>query len=229
MPKHSVKCLYCGKNFYKEDEPYVKPRSNRYAHAKCAEEKGLSLTITDPTIYETCHYCKKQIDKSKEQYKELSKGKFAHLSCWDANKDKLTDKEKLENYICDLYGIKKITQKISRQIKDYVENYGYTYSGILKALVYHHEVKGNKYDPTKARGSIRIVEYVYQQAYNYYYSIWEAQQKQQQVIVDNSLLEKYIPKEITIKIPMPKPQPLKKRLFSFLDKDEVEEEKINEF
>lgn len=179
------------------------------------------MTITDPTIYETCHYCKKQIDKSKEQYKELSKGKFAHLSCWDANKDKLTDKEKLENYICDLYGIKKLNAKMNRQIKNYIDNQGYTYSGIHKALVYYYEIKNNKFDITKTGGGVGIVEYVYQQAYNYYYSIWEAHQNQEKFLKQD--IQQFIPKEIKIVIPKPKRQPLKKKLFSFLDRDEVEE------
>lgn len=222
IAKHLCKCLYCNENFDISNEPYVKPRSNRYAHAKCAKEQGLELTVIDPTIYETCIYCKQQIDKSKESYKELPKGKFAHLSCWGKNQSKLTDKEKLENYICELYGINKITQKISRQIKDYIDNYGYSYSGIRKALVYYHEVKGNKYDATKAKGSIRIVEYVYQQAYDYYYSIWEARQNQGQQISLKGI-EQYIPKVREVTISPPKVIPWKKSFFRFLDKEEEED------
>lgn len=183
----------------------------------------MNLTIVDPTSYETCHYCKKQIDKSKESYKELNKGKFAHLSCWEENQDKLTDKEKLEMYICQLYGIKKLNQKMNRQIKDYIENQGYTYSGIHKALVYYYEIKNNKFDISKTNGGIGIVEYVYQQAYNYYYAIWEAHQKQEQFLKPNEdLIKQFVPKEVKIVIPKPKRQPLRKRLFSFLDRDEVE-------
>lgn len=36
MAKKLVKCLYCGKTFDANSEPFVKPRSNRYAHADCA-------------------------------------------------------------------------------------------------------------------------------------------------------------------------------------------------
>lgn len=37
MPSNQVKCLYCGKPFYKETTEYVMPQSRRYAHRKCAE------------------------------------------------------------------------------------------------------------------------------------------------------------------------------------------------
>ena len=46
--------------------------------------------------------------------------------------------------------------KIQKQIKDYVTNYNYTYSGIHKALVYYYEVKGNVFDEGKAQGGIGI-------------------------------------------------------------------------
>ena len=36
MPSQ-VKCLYCGKPFYKEITEYVMPQSRRYAHKQCAE------------------------------------------------------------------------------------------------------------------------------------------------------------------------------------------------
>lgn len=37
MAKHLVKCLYCGEVFDASITPFVKPRSNRYAHKACAE------------------------------------------------------------------------------------------------------------------------------------------------------------------------------------------------
>lgn len=108
--------------------------------------------------------------------------------------------------------------KVKRQIKSYIEDYGFTYSGILKALIYYYEVKGNSFDELKAGGGIGIVVYVYQQAYNYYYAIWEAQQKQEEVLAGTSL-EEFIPKVVEITIPVPKRQTLKRQLFTFLDEE----------
>jgi hypothetical protein len=65
-----------------------------------------------------------------------------------------------------------ITPRIRTQIKNYLTNYNYTYSGILKALKYFYEIKGNSTE--KANEGIGIVPYCYQDAYNYYFSIWVA-------------------------------------------------------
>lgn len=86
----------------------------------------------------------------------MPKGKFAHFSCWEKNKGGKTDQEKLEEYICQLYEIKKINPKMVRQIKDYITNYNYSYNGIRKTLVYYYEVKGNPFDLDKTGGGIGI-------------------------------------------------------------------------
>ena len=89
----------------------------------------------------------------------------------------------------------------------------FTYSGILKSLVYFYEVKQNPVE--KSNDGIGIVPWVYKQAFNYYYAIWLAQQKN-----TNKTVENYIPKETEIIIPRPKPKPYRKHLFSFLDDKE---------
>ena len=220
IAKHIVKCAICGQSFDANEQCYIKINSRRYAHANCAKEKYSQLPIINPLNLKTCIYCNKEINIIKEKYKELSKDKFAHLNCWEENKDKLTDKEKLEIYINNLFNSKKLNPKINKQIKDYIENYGYSYSGIHKALIYYYEIKGNKFDLLKTGGGIGIVPFCYQQAYNYYHSIWEAQQNQQTAISQTGI-EKFIPKTIEIKIPVPICEPKKLNLFSFLDEEET--------
>lgn len=60
-----------------------------------------------------------------------------------------------------------------------------------------------------------IVPYVYQKAYNYYYSLWEAQQKNKEKII-----EYYVPKVKEIIIPAPERKVKKRKNFSFLDEEE---------
>ena len=57
-----------------------------------------------------------------------------------------------------------------------------------------------------------IVDLMVTKAFDYYYAIWLAQQKN-----ENKKIEDYIPEETEIVIPRPKPKPYKKHLFSFLD------------
>ena len=223
---HNVKCYYCGASFDRDKEAYVQPASRRYGHAACyLREKAKNpevaeLHITDPTDFVTCIYCKQSFNKSQEEFKLFSNGKYAHASCFELEqKRELTDQEKLEKYIMELFNSDYVYAKIQKQIKDYVMNHGYTYSGIHKALIYYYEIKGNKFDEIKAQGGIGIVPYVYQHAFNYYYSIWEAQQKQTH-IQDASSLQEYIPKVIEVTIPIPTRKEKKRKLFDFLDEEE---------
>ena len=128
------------------------------------------------------------------------------------NKEDL-DKMKLEQYINKLFHTDYVDPRIQKQIKNYIKEYNFTYSGILKSLVYFYEVKQNPVE--KSNDGIGIVPWVYKQAFNYYYAIWLAQQKN-----TNKTVENYIPKETEIIIPQPKPKPHKKHLFSFLDDKE---------
>ena len=46
------------------------------------------------------------------------------------------DREELYDYIMKLFNISFVDPKIQKQIKKYIEENNYTYSGIKKALVY---------------------------------------------------------------------------------------------
>ena len=99
-----------------------------------------------------------------------------------------------------------------KQIKQFITEYNYSYSGILKALIYFYEIKGG--DKERAHDSIGIVPYIYQDAYRYYYSLWEAQQKNKDKVV-----VEYVPVVKEIVIPVPQRQVKKRKVFSFLDEE----------
>jgi hypothetical protein len=170
----------------------------------------------------TCVYCKQKFDRDRFPYIQVASRRYAHKDCSISEDEKIIaqehDKNALENYIMTLFNTTYLDPRIRKQIKQYVDEYNYTYSGIHKALIYHFEIKGGSVE--KANGGIGIVPYVYQAAYRYYYALWEAQQKNKdKVIID------YKPTVKEIIIPIPKRQPKKRNLFSFLDD---EEEGVNE-
>lgn len=147
----------------------------------------------------------------------VSEGKYAHKKCVELeDKRELTDKEKLDRYIMKMFGTEYVHQRVRRQINTYISDYNYSYSGIQKALIYFYEIKGNSLD--KANGGIGIVPYIYQDAYNYYYALWEAQQKNQGKDISN-----FIPKEKVITISPPQRKIKKRKLFTFLDEEEMNE------
>lgn len=49
-----VKCLYCGKYFDREKEPWEKPRGNRYAHKSCCENRSVEEKEEDE-FYKYAH------------------------------------------------------------------------------------------------------------------------------------------------------------------------------
>lgn len=90
------------------------------------------------------------------------KGKNFHKSCGQLYQDSMN----LQDYICQLFAYKKPGPRVQTQIKTFTQEYGYTYSGIQKALVYFFEVKKNTIQ--KSNGGIGIVPYIYDEAQEYY-------------------------------------------------------------
>ena len=163
-----------------------------------------------------CVYCKNTFDRDKEPYRKVSERRYAHLTCAIAAENEKSqaekDKEDLENYIMNLLGEEFISPRVRKQINSYIETYNFTYSGMKKALVYFYEVKGN--DKSKAKGGIGIIPYVYRDAYNYYYSLWLANQKNEHKVITD-----YKPVVREVRIPPPQLKPRKRHLFSFFEED----------
>lgn len=220
---HGVICVYCKNRFDRDKEQYVITGSRRYAHAACALREAQKNSTPNPEVINpldsvVCAYCKKSMNRKDEDCVVLGNGKYAHKECVEIEeKRELTDQEKLDKYITQLLKIDFVNQRIKRQISDFMTKYGYTYSGIHKALVYFYEVKGNPVE--KANGGIGIVPYVYSDAYNYYYSIWAAQQKN-----ELKAIEEYVPEEVIVHIPVPQRKIKKRKLFSFLDEEGLDGE-----
>lgn len=130
-----------------------------------------------------CLYCGKVFDAQPEGegviWFKPRTNRYAHISCGkkEANKASAEDndfnelykyvkKEQGDNFNFVLF--KKVTDAWKKE-------YNYSYSGMLKSLLYFYEVKGNSKEKLKA-GSIGIIPFCYVQAYNYYYSIYMASQ-----------------------------------------------------
>ena len=162
-----------------------------------------------------CLYCEKKFDRDKMPYIQVGR-RYAHQECSMTAEERKTqeeqDKQDLDNYIIQLLKIDYLDARIRKQIKTYIEENNYTYSGIKKALIYFYEVKGNSIE--KANGGIGIVPFIYKDAFNYYYALWQAQQQNKdKVIVD------YQPKVIEVVIPRPQRKVKQRQLFTFLDEE----------
>ena len=127
-----------------------------------------------------CTVCGESFDRDKVQAVKSGARRYAHYTCLPEGElvplpNAVVDQDlvDLENYIKNLLGDDYNPARVKKQIKDYKNEYNYSYSGMLKALVWFYEIKGNSIE--KANGGIGILPFVYQDAYNYYYSLYLAQ------------------------------------------------------
>ncbi len=86
---------------------------------------------------------------------------------------------------------------------------------MLKCLIYFFETQKHSID--QANGGIGIIPYIWEQVQQYYFSLWLIQQKN-----ENKNIQEFKPREIIISIPPPQRKIKKRKLFSFLDKENEE-------
>lgn len=161
-----------------------------------------------------CYYCGEKFDRDKEPTVQVSARRYAHKKCAEENQIEKTQEEKdleeLEQYIIKLFNEPFVNARIRKQIKSYKEKYNYTYSGMLKSLIWFYEVKGNSIE--KSNHGIGIIPYIYQDAMNYYYSLYLAQ-----MINEKKDVKQYKTKVREIEIKSPKALPKKIKLFNLGD------------
>lgn len=167
-----------------------------------------------------CVYCQRIFDRDKTAAILVGTRRYAHKECADKAEEQKVKAEQdriaLEEYIKKLFKTDYVDPKIQKMIKNYIDNYQFTYSGILKALKYWYDIKRNSIE--KSNGSIGIVPYIYEESKRYYYQIWAAQQLNM-----DKQYGAYIPRNIEITIEAPKRKTRRSHKFDFLDDDEVDE------
>ena len=126
-----------------------------------------------------CKICGKSFDRDKIQAVRVGAARYAHFTCKpDGEKVEMAkpvdvDLLELEAYIETLLGSEYKPARVKKQIKTYKEEYGYTYSGMLKTLKWWYDIKGNP--KAKANGGIGIIPFIYKDACDYFYSLYLAQ------------------------------------------------------
>ena len=221
----TVTCKYCGKKFDRDKEAYVQiplGKTFRYGHGNCyldavnnGAEKAV-YEIWDPKHSTTCFWCHQAIYPNQEDVIPMPqlKDRYVHKKCNETHPQ--DDKDEIMLYIIKLYNLKDdyILPKYMLQISDFEKQYHFTYSGMLKALKYWYEVKKN---PVNKNYGLGIIPHIYKQAYDYYYSLWLAQEQNK-----TKNLKDYIPKDVVVVIKSPQRQVEKRKLFTFLDEEETE-------
>ena len=169
--------------------------------------------------YVKCRICGERFDADTEPVEKHGKTWYAHKKCYDEREAAKTQEEKdfdhLMQYCAKLYGRLFNYSQTLKLAKSYHEKNGFSFSGIERTMKYVYEIKKEPIE--KGNGSIGIVPYMYDQAYNYWYSIWLANQNN-----EAKILERYEPKIIEIKIPEPVRKMHRRKVFTFLDEEDVD-------
>ena len=91
-----------------------------------------------------CLFCGEQFDRDNVEFVQV-KNRYAHKECFDkaeANKSQEEkDLKELEEYIMKMFNETFVNARIRQQIKRMREQYNYSYSGILKSLIYFFEIR----------------------------------------------------------------------------------------
>ncbi len=224
---HNVKCKICGQTFDRDIYEAVKVSAARYAHKTCAELHPEIKTMEAITPKESLKQNNEKLILNKEQEQITVNMKTGAVTAKSAQlKEEQKEKEdfeRLKDTIRDIFGDSVVWSRVIKQINSYRKKYGYSYSGMMRSLIYYYQKMGN--DPRKSNGSIGIIPHIYDAAYNYYYQLWLLQQRN----IDNNLQYKTLPtqeiKNVNIKLPESKPIKIEMRkpLFDFLEEDNVGE------
>lgn len=123
----------------------------------------------------TCSICNSKFDKNTTEWVKTGAYTYAHKSCIEQQDFKKTPEERdydlLIRYVNKQFNTDTISEKMRRQISDYHKTYNYTYSGMLKTLMYWFEVQ--KKNVADCHFSLGIIPYIYDDAYRFYYNIYE--------------------------------------------------------
>ena len=157
-----------------------------------------------------CPICELSFNRDKCEFVH-HKNRYYHKVCYDSMLSAKAQEEKdlaqLEEYIMKMFKETYVNARVRKQIKSFKEQYNFSYTGMLKSLIYFYEIKGNSIE--KANGGIGIIPYVYKDAFDYYYSLHLAQERNKDKDVSQ-----YVTEGKSIKIKSPKLQPKQKRLFN---------------
>ena len=123
-----------------------------------------------------CPICGQSFDRDLEPFEQIGR-RYYHKKCCESSSasyvQELKAKEDFYQYIKQLYGPEYNFIAISKQAEKYINQYQFTYSGMLKSLKWYYEKEGH--DISKSNGSIGIIPYIYKQAKLYYYALYQAQ------------------------------------------------------
>lgn len=169
-----------------------------------------------------CAVCGKEFDREKVKCVKHGKRRYAHYNCFPEGEiafdpppqpEDTDEYRKLTDYIQELFGDSVNWAMVGTQIKKLIQEQKYSYNGIQKSLHWFYKIQKNPINKEEfKRKGLALIPYIYNQAYEYYFKLYEIQNK-------NSACNVLQTWE-TINIQSPRAEVKRKRLFNLDEEGE---------
>lgn len=110
----------------------------------------------------SCKGCGKQLQPEE---KHIHSSKTYCSICYEKVKRESDEYKQLIKYICEIYEIDRPTGLMLKQLKEYKDEYSYSYGGILYTLWYLKEILNKEFIVLYG---VSLVKFCYDEAKNYY-------------------------------------------------------------
>lgn len=167
--------------------------------------------------YVKCFYCGKRFDRDNEPFIKINQRRYAHANCGQSDENnqllqEQKDKDAFYEMVKSIYGPDYNYMLINTQAVEYMEQYGYTWSGMTKCLQWFYKIKHGSLE--EGHGGIGIIPYIYNEVKDYYYKIYLAEQKNKEV--------KDLRKVVYFNIPSPRMHQRPPHLLNLDDEEDSE-------
>ena len=128
-----------------------------------------------------CLNCNKHFDADKVEYIKIGR-RYAHKECpeEDPEEQKIKtheeiDKDNFYQLIKQIYGKDYNYMLINTQAEGFINQYGYTWTGMTKCLYWFYKINHGSIE--EGHGGVGIIPFIYDDVKQYYYDLYLAKEK----------------------------------------------------
>lgn len=126
-----------------------------------------------------CIVCGERFDRDKIPFKQVAARKYAHLACVESEDSQKAqeeiDKDKFFQMVKSIYGPTYNYMLINKQATNFIQQYGYTWSGMTGCLHWFYNINHGSLE--EGHGGVGIIPFIYEDVKKYYQNIYKSQQE----------------------------------------------------
>jgi hypothetical protein len=129
-----------------------------------------------------CLFCNEIFDREKVPCVKIGR-RYAHVYCAEQEDHSLVqeekDKEKFYEMVKSIYGNDYNFLKINKQATSFIQQYGYTWSGMTGCLHWFYNINHGNLE--EGHGGIGIIPFIYEDCRKYYQELYKMQEKNKSI------------------------------------------------